>query len=68
MGSPADQEASVADLLQNLNLTTEEGDMVEFSDDEDTGETPAVEWALVGKVLSPVTVHSMTIYRAMKLA
>lgn len=67
-GLPGEPETHVEDLLQNLNLTAEEGDVAEFSDDEDGGEDPAVEWALFGKILSPATVHSTTIYRAMKPA
>jgi hypothetical protein len=49
-------------------LTAEEEDVVEFSDDEDGGEASVVEWALVGKVLSPAIVHATMIYRAMKPA
>ena len=59
-------DANVADLLQNLNLTAKEGDVVAFSDDEEDGEVSVVEWTLVGKVLSPATVHATTIFRAMK--
>jgi hypothetical protein len=67
-GPPVDPDANVADLLQNLNLTAEEEDVAEFSDDEDVGDPVGVEWALVGKVLSPTTVHATTIFRAMKPA
>lgn len=41
---------------------------MEFSDDEDDGGTMHVEWALVGKVLSPGTLHVSTIGSAMKPA
>jgi hypothetical protein len=41
--------------------------VVEFSDEEDDGGSSTVEWVLVGKVLSPTTLHSTTIYRAIKL-
>lgn len=58
----------VADLLRNLNLTAEEGDVAAFSDDEEADEISGGEWNLVGKVLSPATVHATTIYRAMKPA
>jgi len=67
-GLPVDPDANVADLLQNLNLTAEEEDVVEFSDDEDVEDPGRMEWALVGKVLSPTTVHATTIFRAMKPA
>jgi hypothetical protein len=57
----------VADLLKNLNLTTEEGEVAVLSDDEE-GESPKVEWALLGKVLSPTTVHPSAIQGAMRPA
>jgi hypothetical protein len=59
---------NVADLLQNLNLTAKEGDVVEFSDKEDDGGSATVEWVLVGKVLSLAMLYSTTIYQAMKPA
>ncbi|EEE59262.1 hypothetical protein OsJ_11281 [Oryza sativa Japonica Group] len=58
----------VADQLQNLNLTTEEENVAEFSDDDETGDPQEVEWMLVGKVLSPAIVHATTVFRAMKPA
>lgn len=67
-GSPGAPDANVADLLQKLNLTAEEEDVVEFSDDEDFDAPSEVEWALFGKVLSPTVVHATTIFRAMKPA
>lgn len=65
---PVNPDDSVADLLQNLNLTAEEGDMAVFSDDEEDADVEVVEFALVGKVLSPAIVHPTTIVRAMKPA
>lgn len=62
-GQPADSDAHVTDLLQNLNLTVEE-DVVEFNDDQDVGDDSRVEWALFGKVLSPLVVHATTIFVA----
>ncbi|CAN6353966.1 unnamed protein product [Urochloa humidicola] len=56
---------SVADLLQKLNLTAEEGDVADFSDDEDQGEDANVEWVLLGKAISPSTLHAATIRSAM---
>jgi hypothetical protein len=35
------------------NLTKEEGAVADFSDDRDDVELPSMEWAIVGKVLSP---------------
>lgn len=64
-GSP---DGGVADLLRNLNLTTEEEEVVEFSDDEAECGNPKVEWALLGKVLSPTTVHAPAIQGSMKPA
>lgn len=67
-GSPVAPDASVADLLQNLNLTAEEADVAEFSDEEENEAPMGVEWALFGKVLSPAVVHATTIFRTMKPA
>ncbi|CAN6244169.1 unnamed protein product [Urochloa humidicola] len=55
----------VADLLQKLNLAAEEGDVADFSDGEEIGEAADVEWALLGKVISPSIVHAQTIRSAM---
>ena len=41
---------------------------MDFSDDEDEEEPPPVEWAIVGKVLSPAPVHVNTVRSAMKPA
>jgi len=59
---------NVTDLLSKLNLTEEEGAVADFSDDEEGMDLPAVEWALVGKVLSPLAVHVNTVRSAMKPA
>ena len=40
--------------------------MVEFSDAEEEDEPAPVEWALVGKVLSPAPVHVNNVRSAMK--
>jgi hypothetical protein len=58
----------VTDLLRRLNLTEEEEAIADFSDDEAVDESPPVEWAIVGKVLSPAPVHVNTIRSAMKPA
>lgn len=39
--------------------------MAEFSDDEGAGEAAVVEWALLGKVISPSMLHVNTIRAAM---
>lgn len=67
-GVPENPGENVAELLRNLNLTEEEGLVAAFSDDEDDGEITVEEWTLVGKVLSPVTVHATMIFHAMKPA
>ena len=58
----------VSDLLQCLNLTEEEGAVVDFSDDEEVEDLPPTEWAVVGKVLSPMVVHVNTVRASMKTA
>jgi hypothetical protein len=58
----------VTDLLRRLNLTEEEGAVADFSDDEEIVPASTVEWALVGKVLSPSPVHVNTVRSAMKPA
>lgn len=62
------QNPNVTDMLRRLNLTEEEEAVVEFSDIEDEEEPVSVEWALVGKVLSPAPVHVNTVCSAMKPA
>ena len=62
-GKPGQPDEGVADLLKNLNLTAGEGDVAEFSDDEEDMEAAVVEWTIIGKVLSPATVHANMIYR-----
>lgn len=66
-GKPGHSDEGVADLLKNLNLTVEEGDVAEFSDDEVYIDITVVEWTIIGKVLSLAMVHANMIYRAMKL-
>jgi hypothetical protein len=59
---------NVSDLLSRLNLTEEEGAVADFCDDEDDVVLPTMEWALVGKILSPMAVHINTVRSAMKPA
>uniref|UniRef100_A0A0D9XBK1 FAS1 domain-containing protein n=1 Tax=Leersia perrieri TaxID=77586 RepID=A0A0D9XBK1_9ORYZ len=65
---PDQPEAAVADLLKDLHLTAEEEEIAAFSDDEDVGDCQVEEWSLVGKVLSPMTIHATAILGAMKAA
>ena len=58
----------MADLLKKLNLTEEEGEVMDFCDDEDEEVLAPVEWALVGMVLSPVPIHVQQVRSAMKPA
>jgi hypothetical protein len=66
-GFKEDVDPHVAEMLKKLHLTEEEGEVAVFSDDEAEGEAPA-EWALVGKVISPGTLHQSTIFGALKPA
>lgn len=59
---------SVTDLLQKLNLTAEEEQVLDFSDEEDLGEEEESEWCLIGKVLSAAPLHANTILSAMRPA
>ena len=63
-----ESQPGVADLLKRLNLTEEEGEVAAFSDDEEEEMASKVQWAVVGKVLSPSTIHAGTIKGAMKPA
>ena len=67
-GGQEAQNPNVADLLKKLNLTEEEGEVMDFCDDEDEEVLAPVEWALVGMVLSPVPIHVQQVRSAMKPA
>lgn len=67
-GEEEGPRANVADLLRKLNLTEDEEAIADFSDDEEDAMTPLVEWAVIGKVLSPSIIHVNTIRAAMKPA
>jgi hypothetical protein len=64
---PADADVRVAEMLERLNLTSEEADAV-ILEDENEADLVSLEWALIGKVLSPNTLHIQTIMSAMKPA
>lgn len=57
---------NVFEFLQRLNLTGEEEAVADFSEDEGEEVLPMVEWALMGKVLSPLAIHANTVRAAMK--
>ena len=67
-GSDGGTKENVADLLLKLNLIEAEEAILEFSDDEGEAEPLVVEWAVVGKVLSPSIVHVATDRSALKPA
>lgn len=67
-GSDGKAKENVADLMLKLNLTEEEEAVLEFSDDEEETEPAVMEFALVGKVLSPSIVNVNTIRSTMKPA
>lgn len=60
--------SNVSDLLKKLNLMEDEGAVADFSDEEDGDEMLTVEWAIMGKVISPMAVHVNTVWAAMKPA
>jgi hypothetical protein len=51
---------TVVEMMQRLNLTSKEADPLVLEDEGDEG-LPGPEWALVGKVLAPNTLHINTI-------
>lgn len=59
---------NVTDLLRRLNLTEDEEAVADFTDDEEAEESPPVDWAIMGKVLSPTPVHVNTVRSAMRPA
>ncbi|KAK3129161.1 hypothetical protein QOZ80_6BG0472640 [Eleusine coracana subsp. coracana] len=67
MSQTMEEEAHVTDLLGRLNLTKEEEEFVAFSDDEESGGSVS-EHALIGKVMSPSSLHISTIAGAMRPA
>ncbi|XP_039851740.1 uncharacterized protein LOC120710142 [Panicum virgatum] len=67
-GGSSPKLPSVEVMLRNLNLTEEEGAIMDFIDDDEEEALAPVEWALVGKILSPSTVSVDSIRSAMKPA
>jgi hypothetical protein len=64
-GQAAEPDPGVAELLQKLNLTADEGEVADFSDVEDEEAAAQIEWVLLGKVISPMALHANTIRSAM---
>lgn len=64
-GEPPSKE-DVADLLDNL--TMDEGELAALSDDGDGEDAAVVKWAVIGKDLSPSTLHINSIRNAMRPA
>lgn len=62
------QNPNVEDLLKKLHLTEEEEAVLDYSEEDDDEVLTPVEWALVGKVLSPVPVHIQLLRSTMKSA
>jgi hypothetical protein len=58
--------SDLPEMLQNLNPTAEEEEVIALSDDEGENAPLPVDWVLLGKVLSPAVVHAMAIHGAMK--
>jgi hypothetical protein len=65
--TPAGAEDSVSEMLQRLNLTSEEADAV-ILEDEKEEDLVSLNWALIGKVLSPNSLHIQTIMSALRPA
>lgn len=67
-GGPHGLNPSIEEMLQKLNLTEEEGAAMDFIDEDEEDVLAPVEWALVGKILSPMPVHIDTVRSVMKPA
>lgn len=64
---PAGAEDNVAEMLERLNLTSDEADAVILEDEREEN-LMNLEWALIGKVLSPNVLHIQTIMSALRPA
>ncbi|KAK1610505.1 hypothetical protein QYE76_034179 [Lolium multiflorum] len=58
---------TVVEMMQRLNLTSKEADPLVLEDEGDD-DLPCPEWALVGKVLAPNTLHINTIRTVVRSA
>jgi hypothetical protein len=63
----AEAEDNVTEMLGRLNLTVEEATPV-ILDDENEEDLVHLNWALIGKVLSPTVLHTQTIMAALRPA
>ena len=61
-------EGGVSDLLLKLNLAAGEDEKLVMSDDEEDAVDFQATFSLIGKVLSPTTLHLQTIMGAMRPA
>lgn len=68
LSGKSDSREDVADLLDRLNLTMDEGEVVTLSDDEEGEDASRMKWAVIREVLSPSALHITTIRNAMRLA
>jgi hypothetical protein len=54
--APTLAEDKMAELMEKLNLTSEEASAV-ILEDENEEDLVSLEWAIIGKVLSPTILH-----------
>ena len=67
VGEPADAEGKVREMMEHLNLTSAEADAL-ILEDENEADLVNLEFALIGKVLSPHALHIQTIMSALRPA
>jgi hypothetical protein len=60
-------EDIAADLMQKLKLTSEEARTI-ILEDKNEEDLMSLEWAIIGKVLSPTILHFQTIMLALRPA
>uniref|UniRef100_A0ACD5YIE3 Uncharacterized protein n=1 Tax=Avena sativa TaxID=4498 RepID=A0ACD5YIE3_AVESA len=65
--APTVAEEKMAELMEKLNLTSEEATAVILEDENDE-DLVSLEWAIIGKVLSPTILHVQTIMSALRPA
>ncbi|KAM0930619.1 hypothetical protein ACQ4PT_000820 [Festuca glaucescens] len=65
--APSAGEDIAADLMKRLKLTSEEATTI-ILEDENEDDLVSLEWAIIGKVLSPTILHIQTIMAALRPA
>jgi hypothetical protein len=65
--TPLGGRETVVKMMHRLNLTSKEADPMAL-DDEGDDDLPCPEWALVGKVMAPNTLHINTIWSVVRPA